>query len=588
MTDAVQVEPGAQDRVRAEQIRLLYANGGAPMLVTLAAGLMLAALLVWAGTLAYVVALIWGGFMVAHTAIRQNVRRVYLRADPPDAHWRRWARRFTVGALAGGATWGVGALWLLAPGRMDLQMLVVAVLMAVVYGSMTGWGAYLPAFFVFFAPVFAPVAVWFALQGGVVHVTIAALFLLWIPTVAVLALRYNASLIQALQLRFDNAALAEDLGIQKQAVEQASLAKSRFLASASHDLRQPVHALGLFVGALRTHRLPKRSAALIDQIDASLAGLDSLFVSLLDISKLDAGVVQGEVCIVPLAPLLDRVCRDLAGEATAKGLTLHMAATRLSVVSDPVLLERILRNLVGNAVRYTETGGVVVGARRAGGKVSLEIWDTGPGIAPAYHDAIFEEFYQLANPDRDRAKGLGLGLSIVRRLATILNHDVILQSRPGKGAVFRVRAPRATTAGPEMVRAESLARSDSGMILAIDDEHAVRAGMAELMRSWGHRVIVVSGGQEALALLTEAPDLIICDYRLRGGDDGITTIRALQARFGSDIPAILVTGDTAADRLREAEASGYPLLHKPLSPARLRAAVTSRLQSLSSGHSNEG
>jgi CheY-like chemotaxis protein len=337
----------------------------------------------------------------------------------------------------------------------------------------------------------------------------------------------------------------------------------------------------MFVGALRGHKLPPASRKLIDHIDGSVGALDGLFTSLLDISRLDAGVVEAAPQTVVLEPLIARVCADLEGEAAAKGVALVHAATSVAVHSDPVHLERILRNLVGNAVRYTAAGRVVVGMRRAGaGLARLEIWDTGPGVPDQERGAIFEEFYQLGGADRDRAKGLGLGLAIVRRLTGILGHRLDFDSRLGKGSVFRLTMPRVAPPGAARPRpAPRAAEEPAGLILVIDDEPAIRIAMAELLAGWGHRVLSADGADEAHVLLAaegRAPDLILSDYRLRG-PDGIAAIRRLHAAFG-ETPAILLTGDTAPSRIREAQASGYPLLHKPVPHGRLRAAVTNLLR----------
>ena len=240
-----------------------------------------------------------------------------------------------------------------------------------------------------------------------------------------------------------------------------------------------------------------------------------------------------------------------------------------------------MRNLIGNAVRHTATGGVLVGVRRRGADISLEVWDTGPGIAPDQREAVFEEFYQIANPDRDRSKGLGLGLPIVRRLTGILGHPLEMQSKVGRGTVFRVLAPRARTAAPATPEKPDRAQAapTGGLILAIDDEAAIRAAMRELLASWGYRVITVGDGAAALRTVADGarPDLIICDLRLREGESGIAIVDALRRHLG-EVPAILVTGDTAPETLRVAMASGYPLLHKPLAHARLRAAVGSLIR----------
>jgi signal transduction histidine kinase/CheY-like chemotaxis protein len=568
-----------RDLVRAEQVRLLYADGGVSVMTTLVISAALACLLVWQKSMSPIAAVVWMGFLAAQTLLRLSIRDAYHKAGPEVGDWKRWANLFVAGTAAGGVVWGLGLPWLLG-GRFELQALVLAMLISGTYGIIGSAGAYLPAFYTFILPII-PAVGWLLFQGDPLHIIVAGVIVLWLPSVAVIGQRYNASLVEALELRFENAALADDLRAQKLVADQNSQAKSRFLASASHDLRQPVHALGMFVGALRSHRLPARSVSLIDQIDGSIGALDSLFTSLLDISKLDAGVVEHQVAAVAVEPLLARICRDLDGEAAAKGVALRLCRTRLAVRSDPVLLERVMRNLIGNAVRYTETGEVLVGARRRGGKVSLEVLDTGPGIPVDQQEAIFEEFYQLANPDRDRSKGLGLGLPIVRRLTAILSHRLELSSEPGRGTAFRVFAPR--TVPPRLMEPDfsgGYADSRSALILAIDDEQAIRVAMTELLKSWGHRVIAVGGGDEAIAALAgaPAPDLIICDYRLRGRENGLEVIRRLRAAMGSMVPAILVTGDTAPENIRQALAGGHPLLHKPLSHARLRAAVSSLIR----------
>jgi len=576
------------EAVRAEQVRLLYATA-LGMYATFLAGVAIAALFVYQGVMRPWVAAVWLGVMVAHISIRLIIRRSFQSSPTAASNWRAWANRFTAGAAVAGITWGIGGILIMPPARFDLQMLLILTVTSIVYATLSAFASWFPAFFAFEVTSIAPIGVWCALQGDATHLAVAACCVIWLPAVSILARRHERTLARSLTLQLENAALADDLRAQKVMVEQASLAKSRFLATASHDLRQPVHALGMFIGALRSHSLPPRSVTLIDHIDASVGSLDSLFTSLLDISKLDAGVVEGHPVHVPVEPLLARICRDLEGEAAAKHVGLTLVPTSLAVRSDPILLERILRNLIGNAVRYTQTGRVVIGVRRLGSRrVSLEVWDTGPGIAEDQREAVFEEFYQLSNPDRDRTKGLGLGLAIVRRLSEILGHRLAFDSRPGHGSVFRLIAERADPGEAAPAPAEPIALADPrpGLILAIDDEAAIRTAMAELLRSWGHEVVAAAGGEEALRALNALnpegggarPDLIICDYRLQGGEDGVAVIRRLAAALGAETPAILLTGDTAADRIREAQASGYPLLHKPLAHARLRATVTSLLR----------
>ncbi|MBS0360362.1 MAG: hybrid sensor histidine kinase/response regulator, partial [Proteobacteria bacterium] len=535
--------PSLIDAVRSQQVRLLYAHEATSLVSVLVVSAILAGLLIWQKTLAVLPAAIWLSAVAAHTVARLALSFAYRRAKPGPADWRPWANLYVIGAGVGGLTWALGMPWLLAPDRFDLQMLVIVMMVAGTYGFVGSAGPYLPAFATFALPS-VPIIILFALKGDVLHVSAAAIFLLWLPSVWVLGWRYNANLVEALTLRFENAALADDLRAQKQVAEQTSLAKSRFLAAASHDLRQPVHALGMFVGALRNQKLPTRAGLLIDHIDASVAAMDGLFTSLLDISKLDAGVVEKRVERTPLDPLIARICRDLAGAAKEKGIWIDRVPTTMAAVSDPILLERILRNLIGNAVKHTETGRILVGARRHRDRVILEVWDTGPGIPADQREAIFEEFYQLANPDRDRAKGLGLGLAIVRRLTGILGHGLSLESWPGRGSVFRVTAERAE---PEPIAAEPPIRQAgaSDLILAIDDEAQIRVAMAELLTSWGYEVVVAAGGDEAIdALAGGRPKLIICDYRLRDGENGVDVVRRLHAVLGAQVPDLLLTGET--------------------------------------------
>lgn len=471
---APQLSPQALQRVRAEQVRILYANGGFPLLATLVAGVLLAGALLWERAVSPVVIGVWLGVMVTQMIARWGVRAIYLRRTPPEADWARWAWIHAAGVMVGALNWGVGSLWLLPPGRVDLQLLVILVLSAISYASLATFGSFVAIFYALFLTTLLPSIVWSALQGDALHLVYAALAVLWMPAVAVLAGRYSRTLTQAITLQH---AFAE----QKAIAEDASLAKSRFLASASHDLRQPVHALGMFLGALRGHKLPARSREVIDSMDASIGALDGLFTSLLDISKLDAGVTETKVVAMPLQPLLARICRELQPEAAAKGLTLTCVPTSVAVHSDPMLLERILRNLVGNAIRYTERGGVLMGARRDAGVIRLEVWDSGRGIAPEHRAAVFEEFYQVSNPDRDRAKGLGLGLAIVRRLAALLDHPLTLRSAPDRGSVFGVSMPRAEAAESPAPGETVLASLRTGLILAIDDETTVRAAMTQLL-----------------------------------------------------------------------------------------------------------
>jgi signal transduction histidine kinase len=563
---------GRRERVQADQIAALYRDAPPGMIATLVAALVLEQFLLSAGGVSPHAMHAWIAMMTVQTLARLGLCIIHRRHAPEQ--WRPWALAFTLGALVGGLCWGFGSLFMMVPGRFDYQLLVIATILALIYGAVSAFGSYLPAFYAFFLPALLPVMVWSALQPDAAHRTFALLCGLWTPVIFLLARRHNRAATESRNLRYENLDLLKDLEQQRDRAEQANIAKSRFLASASHDLRQPVHALGMFVGALKSHQMPAPAKRLLGHIESSVNALDGLFTSLLDISRLDAGIVQPKIGAFAIQPLLERICRDHESEAAQKGLALSTMPCSALVQSDPVLLERVLRNIVSNALRYTGRGRVLIGCRRCRATLSIQVWDTGIGIAQEHRERIFQEFYQIANPGRDRSLGLGLGLAIVRRLTGLLDHPLSLQSLPGRGSVFRIAVPLAgAPEAPAPHRAED--RMGEGLVLVVDDELAIQEAMRSLLESWGHAVIAAGSGEEMLAQIADCPSrpsLIICDYRLHG-EDGIAVIRRLQQEFNDDIPAMLVTGDTAPERLQEARESGLILLHKPLSAERLRVAV---------------
>jgi signal transduction histidine kinase/CheY-like chemotaxis protein len=382
------------------------------------------------------------------------------------------------------------------------------------------------------------------------------------------------------QLQESYANLEQRIEERTQQLTSANQAKTRFLAAASHDLRQPMHALGMFISQLRDMISFPEARKIVDHAELSVSAMESLLNALLDISRLDAGILTPKFEDFPVAELLARMENSFGPSAREKGLSFRVMPCSAWVHSDPVLLERILMNLVSNAMRYTERGGIVIGCRRRGEQLRIEVWDSGVGIPKDRQREIFQEFFQLANPERDRTKGLGLGLAIVERLARLLNHRLDLASTPGKGSVFAIELPRvearlATDAAP--VTPAVPGALDNVFVLVVDDEAMVREGMRGLLAGWGCHVVTAGSGEEAMARLEEherMPDLIISDYRLPGGETGIDAIQRIQASLPEDIPALLISGDTAPERLVEAQASGYHLLHKPVQPAKLRALLS--------------
>jgi two-component system, sensor histidine kinase len=571
-------------RVAVEQIDALFGFVTLGVWGAALTAIFLTLILFYLGVVQARTGLAWTSYIIACASSHMALRVAYRRSQPVGERWRHWAFWFTVISFVEGCGWGWAPIGLATGDRFDAVLLVMICTTSVSSGAVSAFGPYLPAFFALFVPAVLPYFVFNVTSPDDARRASCLLLLVFIPAIPGLAIIANRAFKQSVKLRIQTERLATDLKRQKEIAERASAAKTTFLAAASHDLRQPVHALGLFIGALRRVVMPLEGQRLIEQIEESTVAMDGLFSALLDISQLDAGTVDVNRQSFLIGVLLERICRDHEAEATAKGLSLVWAKSTAVVDCDPVLLERILRNLVANAVRYTDRGRVLVGCRRRGAAISIQVLDTGPGIPPAQRDRIFLEYYQLGNPERDRTKGLGLGLAIVRRLVDLLGCEITLRSRmghdsrEGHGSCFEVSVPM-VTGGIPASRDAPEATSGAfahGFIVVIDDELAIRNAMAALLAGWGHETVVVGSGDEAmrqLSIRAQRPDLIICDYRLRDGENGIRVIERLRSEYNETIPAMLITGDTAPDRLAEAKASSLLLLHKPVSNGKLRAAI---------------
>jgi len=372
-----------------------------------------------------------------------------------------------------------------------------------------------------------------------------------------------------------------ELRQKKEEAETATLAKSRFLAAASHDLRQPTHALGMFVARLAQLPHDAQTNQLIGNLEASVHAMQDLLDGLLDISRLEAKAVQVQLRPFALADLFDQLQHGLTISAVDKGLLLRVRPTDVCVMSDPALLHRILLNLVVNALRYTRQGSVLLACRVTadGQHVRLEVWDSGIGIAPEHHEAIFKEFYQVGNTERDRGKGLGLGLNIVERTSHLLGHRLQLHSTLGLGTRFSLLVPLVPLGTAMDMASPSQTETFDNLaglvVLVVEDDALVREGLVSLLESWGYVVGVADGHSAALAQLEAGliPDVIVSDYRLRDDENGIETIRQLRTKAGWLIPACLMSGDTDAGLMQAAKDAFLTLLHKPVRPAKLRSLI---------------
>ena len=388
--------------------------------------------------------------------------------------------------------------------------------------------------------------------------------------------------LMATQLQGSYATLELKVEERTHQLQAANLAKSRFLAAASHDLRQPLHALNLFVSQLRAETDQAERERLAVRIGMAVKNMNELFDALLDISKLDAGALSANVSAFPVDEVLKLVEATFAPAAQEKGLSLRVVQSTAWIRSDAILLERIMLNLVSNAVRYTSKGGIVLGCRRAGDRLRIEVCDTGLGIPEDQQRNIFNEFYQVATPERNRGDGLGLGLAIVERLCTLLKHPIGLDSTPGKGSRFHVTVPMVSkpesNIEPPKAETRTVDPLRDKVIVVIDDDSLVLEGTGGLLRSWGCRVRTAGSSDEAiLGFDGSTPDLIISDFRLKG-ETGIEAIARLRSALQTPIPAFLISGDILPELLHEARTSGFHLLHKPVSPITLRAMMSQLLR----------
>jgi signal transduction histidine kinase/ActR/RegA family two-component response regulator len=524
--------------------------------------------------------LAWGIAIYALTTCRIGFALLFHRRQPPATACLRWACIYAILSGVSGCLWGSIGLIFFLPHNIIVIALICIVLAGMTSGCVAALSCFLPAYWTFALPAVLPLTLRSLAYGGSLFSTLGALslFLLFVN------LAYSRTIQRTVRasvlLRFENAQLLENLTIEQQRATAADQAKSLFLAAASHDLRQPTHALGLFVSAL--HELGERPAVnpeelktIALQLRQALKGLGLLLNTLLDISRLDTGTVEVNAQRFPLQNLFSELRNEFDGSFRSKPLALHIISTSAWVLTDPVILRQMISNLVSNALRYTLRGRVTLGCRQRGDDIEIQVLDTGIGISAEHLSEIFREFYQVANVTRNREQGLGLGLAIVQRSADLLGAKIRVTSTPGKGSMFSVRVPCAeptpeTIAPPwPPVSLDAPRRT----VLVVDDDHDVLSATTLLLDLLGHDIIPASTIDEALAATREnyaAIDFVLSDYRLGDEINGMDVIHGVRGMLNRHVDAALITGDTALGHLRDAAASGFTLLHKPLDTDQLR------------------
>jgi two-component system, sensor histidine kinase len=574
--------------IRDEQLKALFRQARVALLPNLAAAPAIAYVL-W-GQVPVAALLAWVAGVYAVSGSRATLVWLYGKRNLSFDENRRWGWALAAFNGLSGTMWGLAAFFFLGPASPLSQAFLIVTIAAMTAGAVSSLSAFLPAFVMFAVPcitllIARALLEWRSGSGAesATWLFLAVLSAVFLAVHLLFGRNIERTLTESIRLRFEKLALVEQLTVQKERAEAASVAKSRFLAAASHDLRQPLHALGLFIEALRDEMHGQKAARLVESVVQSHDAATGLLDGLLEFSKMDAGVTRPESAVLPVQRLLDQMRAEFAVEASAADLELRIHPCRAFVRSDPALLARIIGNLVSNAIRYTDEGRIVVGCRVRGQQLRIEVHDTGIGIAEGEREAIFREFYQVEEGVRRRGRaGMGLGLAIVAGLARALGHEVTVASTPGKGSTFTVTVPLAQAPAQSTPAAPAPSDGLNGrVILVIDDEAGIRDAVAEVLLRWGCRALVAADADQAIAVikgLARKPDAMIVDYQLERGECGLDALAQVEAAIGERIPSVVVSGDTRDERLLEAQEAGLLLLHKPLAPMRLRAALAGLLR----------
>lgn len=491
---------------------------------------------------------------------------------------RFWSRYFNVFAASVGLMWGMAAVSFFPP-DIAYQAFLICVIVGLAAGAVTMNPVYPPALYLFLLCILPPTILRVAYENDAGHWILAAMLSLFTLVVLNSGRQLAGTFLISLGQRYENLALVAQLTKEKSRAESASREKSRFLATASHDLRQPLQALMLFSDAMQEVAREEETKHLAGQIGKSVNALVEMFDELLDVSRLEAGIVEARWQNFELQSLLDRLYVDMAPLAQGKGLNFSMPSNDDVVYSDPFLLDRILRNLISNAIRYTDSGGVSIRCDAVENGFRFAVIDTGIGIRPEALPHIFDEYYQVENQHRDRRKGLGLGLAIVRRVEGLLGYKVEVTSTPGRGSEFSFvvqQGKKEQQLAQPFIITHSRHELRGVVVALVEDDPDIRQMIADLMRDWGCRVFEGEHAEDVMRKLDIArqqPALLVCDYRLPHGMTAVHVIRRVRELWGDGVAALVLTGDTASDALQDIHASGAILLHKPIAPTRLRSMM---------------
>ena len=568
---------GFNTPIHHEQIRALYQQS--PFLFLGILAVMTVVTVFFWGRVEAVYLVSWLVINLLLTLTRILLVKAFHQVKPEGITLVNWGLVFVLSATLSGILWGAIVPLFMDPDDIESVLLVSLVLTGMSSGSQVALSTFLPAFYGFGLPALLPLAITLLAQPNGIHVLIGYLVVAFIIVNLGFSFVINRNVSESIQLRFENLDLLRNLKLQKALAEKANTDKSRFLAATSHDLRQPLHAMDLYLGALQNLITDKEQSQLLAKGQQSSAVLNELLSALMDVSRLDAGDVTVNHKVFDIAELVQTICDEYQQQTNQQGMVLQVQASSLHVDSDTVMLGRMLRNLISNACFHSGASKITVKVEKVDWQVVISVCDDGKGIPFDEQQQVFSEFYQLENAERDRNKGLGLGLAIVRRLANLLGYDLQLESREGEGCCFRIVLPFVDDEIYQDVQTEYPEALDvSGLfVVLVDDEKAIRHAMRTLLLQWGCELIVADGlhslQQELDMLDYPVPNVLLCDYRLRESQTGLDVVAAIRERFDENIPAVIISGDT--DRLIEKSVfrQGCEMLYKPVQPEVLRAAI---------------
>lgn len=554
-----------KDRVIEEQVKMVYRQLPAAIVPPVFAAIIIAFLMHDKVTALY--AWGWVAWVAAcYFTLPPLWHRWYKKSNTNHINASTWGRRYVVMASLTASSWGASGVLLYVPGEIFYQVFLAGMLFTAAASAMVATVSYTPGYFAGVIPLLAPITIMFFLEGELVHYIFSGLLFMIFIMLTAFQRNMHKGLSETIALRFDHERLVSELEEKNNFINKATQSKSQFLAAASHDLRQPIHAQQLFLSELSARTDDGDTQQIISQMKHSMESMSSLLDELLAISKIDSGVVKAECKTFSLEPVLHKLEKQFHMMVAEKGLRFRISKCSKMVHSDLVMLERILRNFIQNAICYTATGSVLVVCRCRHGQLEIQVRDSGPGIPEKEQAHIFEEFVQLENSDN--STGNGLGLAIVKRLSALLDHDVGLRSQVGEGTTFFVRVPLSDAKSPtvELTQQATNTLADAKILVA-DDDHSILSAMGHLLNRWECDHVLASSMEQSLSYVNNdgfIPHILIADYHLEDGINGIDLINKVRERINSSLPAVLITSDISSDIVGAAQTHNCILMYKPV------------------------